>query len=52
MAKYVPDMVENTVVKGQYAGYQHFHLFPQCFQMPSFSGSFKVGRCGKGLSDP
>ena len=24
--------VENTVWKGENAGYQHFHLFPQCFQ--------------------
>ena len=25
------DRVENTVVKGENAGYQHFLLFPQCF---------------------
>ena len=25
------DRVENTVEKGENAGYQHFLLFPQCF---------------------
>ena len=30
------DMVENIVEKGENAGYQHFLLFPQCFQK-SFS---------------
>ena len=34
--------VENIVGKGEYAGYQHFLLFPQCFQKASFLGSFKV----------
>ena len=34
--------VENMVVKGENAGYQHFLLFPQCFQKPSFSGYLKV----------
>ena len=29
------DRVENTVVKGENAGYQHFLLFPQCFPKPS-----------------
>ena len=29
--------VENTVGKGE-NGYQHFLLFPQCFQKASFSG--------------
>ena len=28
--------------KGQNAGYQHFLLFPQCFQKPSLSGHLKV----------
>ena len=40
------DSVENIVGKGENAGYQHFLLFPQCFQMfqkPSFSGTLKVG---------
>ena len=34
---------ENNVEKGENAGYQHFLLFPQCFQKASFSGSLKVG---------
>ena len=28
----VYDLVENIVEKGENAGYQHFLLFPQCFQ--------------------
>ena len=35
--------VENIVGKGENAGYQHFLLFPQCFQKASFSKSLKVG---------
>ena len=34
--------VENIVGKGENAGYQHFLLFPQCFQQASISGSLKV----------
>ena len=34
--------VENIAGKGENAGYQHFLLFPQCFQKASFSGSLKV----------
>ena len=37
------DRVENIVRTGENAGYQHFLLFPQCFQKASFSGSLKVG---------
>ena len=37
------DRVENTVGKGENAGYQHFLLFPQCFPKSSFLGSLKVG---------
>ena len=37
------DRVENTVGKGENAGYQHFLLFPQCFPKPSSLGSLKVG---------
>ena len=37
------DRIENIVGKGENAGYQHFLLFPQCFQKYSFSGSLKVG---------
>ena len=39
----VLDRVENSVRKGENAGYQHFLLFPQCFQKPSFSRLLKVG---------
>ena len=35
----VIDRVENIVGKGKNAGYQHFLLFPQCFQK---SSCFKV----------
>ena len=41
--KFVLGRVENIVGKGENAGYQHFLLFLQCFQKPSFSGSLKVG---------
>ena len=41
--KFVLGRVENTVGKGENAGYQHFLLFLQCFQKDSFSGSSKVG---------
>ena len=40
--KFVLGRVENIVGKGENAGYQHFLLFPQCFQKASFSGSLKV----------
>ena len=36
------DRAENKVDKVENAGYQHFLLFPQCFQKPSSSGSLKV----------
>ena len=36
------DRVENTVVKGENAGYQHFLLFQQCFPKPLFLGLLKV----------
>ena len=35
-------LVENIVGKEENAGYQHFLLFPQCFQKVSLSGSLKV----------
>ena len=41
--KFVLRRVENVMGKGENAGYQHFLLFPQCFQTASFSGSLKVG---------
>ena len=40
--KFVLGMVENIVGKGENAGYQHFLLFPQCFQNVSFIGLLKV----------
>ena len=30
------DKVQNVVGKGENAGYQHFLLFPQCFEKASF----------------
>ena len=41
--KFVLEMVENVVGKGENAGYQHFLLFPQYFQKASFSRALKVG---------
>ena len=35
--------VENIAEKGENAGYQHFHLFPQRFQKASFLRLLKVG---------
>ena len=40
--KFVLGRVENIVGKGENAGYQHFLLFPQCFQKASFSRSLNV----------
>ena len=37
--------IESIVGKGENAGYQHFLLFPQCFQKPSVSGSLKGRDC-------
>ena len=34
--KFVLGREENIVGKGENAGYQHFLLFPQCFQMLLF----------------
>ena len=39
---FVLGRLENIVGKGENAGYQHFLLFPQCFQKASFSRSLKV----------
>ena len=33
--------VENIVGKGENAGYQHFLLFPQCFEKASFPDTLK-----------
>ena len=40
--KFVLGRVENIVGKGENAGYQHFLLFPRCFQRTTFSGLLKV----------
>ena len=37
------ERTENIVGKGENAGYQHFLIYPQCFQKPYVSGSLKVG---------
>ena len=41
--KFVLGWVENIVGKGENAGFQHFLLFPQCFQKAHLSGLLKVG---------
>ena len=41
--KFMLGRVQNIVEKGENAGYQHFLLFPQCFQKPSFPEVLKVG---------
>ena len=41
MMIFVFDRVENIVGNGENAGYQHFLLFPQCFQKASFLGVVK-----------
>ena len=41
--KFGLERVGNIVGKGENAGYQHFLLFPQCFQKTSSLGSLKVG---------
>ena len=40
--KFVLQRTENIVGKRGNTAYQHFLLFPQCFQKPSLSGSLKV----------
>ena len=40
--KFVLGRVENIVIKGENAGYQHFLPFPKCFQKTSFERSLKV----------
>ena len=37
--KFVLGKVENVVGKGENAGYQHFLLYPQCFQKASYTES-------------
>ena len=40
---FVLGRLENIVGKGENAGYQHFLLFPQCFQKAFLSESLKLG---------
>ena len=40
---FVFDRIENNVGKGENGGYQHFLLFPQCFQKAFYSRSLKIG---------
>ena len=42
---YVFDRTENNVGKGENAGYQHFPLFPQCFQKAFSWGGVKNQNC-------
>ena len=42
MIEFDSERLENNVGKGENAGYQHFLLFPQCFQMSSLPASLKV----------
>ena len=44
--KSVLERVENIVGKGENAGYQHFLLFPQCFQKAFMWVCLKSGLCG------
>ena len=39
------DKIENIVGKGENADYQHFLLYPQCFQKASFFGVVKSQDC-------
>ena len=41
--KFVYERLESIVGKGENAGYQHFLLFPQCFQKLSYLEVLKVG---------
>ena len=41
MIIYVFDRVENIAGKEENAGYQHFLLFPQCFEKASFQDTSK-----------
>ena len=47
--KFVLGSVKNIMGKGENAGYQHFLLFPQCFQKLTFPEMSKAGLCGKRL---
>ena len=40
------DKIENIMGKGENAGYQHFILFPRCFQRLLSQTCQKVSLCG------
>ena len=42
-SKFVLERVENIAGKEEKAVYQHFLLFPQCFQMASSWGLLEIG---------
>ena len=42
MIEFYIEQTENRMGNRENDGYQHSLLFPQCFQIPSFSGSFKL----------
>ena len=42
MPEFFSDRVENNVGKGENAGYQHFLLFPQCFQKAPSTGPLRL----------
>ena len=46
------DTMENTVRKGENAGYQHFLLYIQCFPEPSSLGSFTLYHTILTFNDP
>ena len=47
---FIFDRVENIVGKGENADYQHFLLFPRCFQKAFFSGSLKLVIMWRGVN--
>ena len=47
IARFVLEKIENIVEKEENAGYQHFLLFPQCFQKSLSLGLLKSGLCSK-----
>ena len=48
---YLFDREENIMGKGENAGYQHFLLFPQCFQKAFLNVLLKSGSCVKELME-
>ena len=43
ISEFASDREDNTVGKGENASYQHFLLFPYCFQKGFFLGSLNTG---------